>query len=557
MTRTSMWLVALVLLVGAMGQAIPPPTISKDAISPDAPPEVRQAIEQLYGDSMSQSEALEGMRHYGREAAFAMPFLASMLRSAQPGWTDFENETMEDVPGLDLPGLDLLVLLSELGPDAWETLSEALRDKNPNVRAGAAYALGQMQSMAMPAGSAETARAWELLAAALETQLIHATHDPDPRVRGFAVRALFDHPRERVTSTLVEAAHDSNASTRAWAAAGLAKRHDPRALGLLVAVLAGKDSAPKWTALIALQELGDRRAVEPLLGVLKDDDTIVREDAAEALGAIGDRRAVPALIKLLRDKDAHTAAAAAAALGRLRDDRAFGPLLAAYHDTDRSIRKDSLRALGGMHDKRALAVLLKAMRDADPGFRAAAATGLGMRREAAVVDLLTEALGDPITYVRAAAAQSLGEIRALTVIEPLAYALAAEADSNAERAMISALGHFGADAFPTLEPLLQDPQAALRRVAAFGLGSGRVEKALEPLAKAAASDPNPSVRLAALWAVWQMDPKRAISLAVAEIGDENEAVRQGAQKTLPELTGQHFGINTAKWQQWWAGQPHP
>ena len=128
--------------------------------------------------------------------------------------------------------------------------------------------------------------------------LIAALHDPDPRLRGEAARAL--------------------------GALG-----SPRAVPGLIAVLqADTDSGTRMAAAYSLGLLGDHRAVDPLLARLADtsEDRGVRGLAAEALTGPGERRAVPGLIAALADSSAEVRFWAAFALGELADPAALSAL---------------------------------------------------------------------------------------------------------------------------------------------------------------------------------------------------------------------------------------
>ncbi|MFC5138149.1 HEAT repeat domain-containing protein [Actinomycetospora rhizophila] len=188
------------------------------------------------------------------------------------------------------------------GADALPRLVALLADRDPEVRAVAARALGHL---ADPSAAAPLVRALaapdarlphqEALSAVARTgiashgALLRAADDLDPRVRARAVEALglvgAVGAAPRLVTALVE---DPVAEVRLRAARALGRLGSPVALEPLLAATAGSEPAP------------------------------LRATAAQALGALGARTAVPVLARLVADPDhwvAHTAAAALLAAG--------------------------------------------------------------------------------------------------------------------------------------------------------------------------------------------------------------------------------------------------
>ncbi len=162
-------LVSLSLVSARPAAALPPPTIPTESVPADTPPPVKQAIEQLCErNPRTQSGALERLEQAGPAASSAVPFLMSMLPQIRPGWMVLFGSDSPD----DHAGYTLLHTLAAIGEPAVGPLVEALRDKNPLVRAGAAYAL-TMVRQSLPAAP-----------------LLAALRDPDARVREFAAEGL-------------------------------------------------------------------------------------------------------------------------------------------------------------------------------------------------------------------------------------------------------------------------------------------------------------------------------------------------------------------------------
>jgi HEAT repeat protein len=134
---------------------------------------------------------------------------------------------------------------------------------------------------------------------------------------------------ERALAPLAAVLHDPDPRLRGEAARALGALDSPRAVPGLIAVLqTDADPDTRMAAAYSLGLLGDQRAVDPLLAKLADtgEDPRVRGFAAEALIGPGERRAVPALIAALRDPSAEVRFWAAFALGELRDPAALSAL---------------------------------------------------------------------------------------------------------------------------------------------------------------------------------------------------------------------------------------
>jgi len=230
---------------------------------------------------------------------------------------------------------------------AVEPLIAALKDKDSEVRSGAAWLLG--------VGA-------RLDPSAVEP-LITALKDLDPSVRWSAARSL------------------------GWAAG-------PRAVGPLIAALKDKDTKVRSEAAEALRGRTDPRTVEALIAALDDADPEVGKDAVSVLGGIKDPHVVESLIVRLKDKGSSVPWAAVLLWYQITDHRARAaePLIAARVDPLIAARVDPLIAAmkGGK----------------DPRVRTDAAEALG-EIGAPAVDSLIAALGDQDLNVRLYAAYAL------------------------------------------------------------------------------------------------------------------------------------------------------
>ncbi|HVP95394.1 MAG TPA: HEAT repeat domain-containing protein [Methanoregulaceae archaeon] len=138
-------------------------------------------------------------------------------------------------------------------PEHIQELVNDLKNKNENIRWGAAFALVKIGEPTVES-------------------LIHALDDPDSIVR---LRA-------------------------AWA---LGIIRDGRALRPLISALRDGDWSVRMRASDALGELMDNSAVEPLISLFRDENENVRRHAVMAISKIGDKSALPKLEVVLRDAD--------------------------------------------------------------------------------------------------------------------------------------------------------------------------------------------------------------------------------------------------------------
>ena len=235
--------------------------------------------------------------------------------------------------------------LVRIGRPAVEPLLTVLDDHNPNVRAGAARALGKI-------GDPH----------ALDALVFRLRFDKDIEVRKSAVWALHIGGA-RAVDPLIEALRDPDEWVRFGAVIVLAKIGQP-AVHALIATLQDRSSQVRASAAETLGRIGDAQAADSLTDTLLDMDTEVWQQAAISLGRMRDARAVSYLIDVIRDSDSELRTKAIKALGHISDVRAVDPLITiVYHEEDRWMRLFGIEALGRIGDIRAIEVLVDAAYD--------------------------------------------------------------------------------------------------------------------------------------------------------------------------------------------------
>jgi HEAT repeat protein len=377
-------------------------------------------------------------------------------------------------------------------------LMAALKSANPEVRAEAANALGNLGPDAKPA----------------IPQLTQMLKDPNQNVRGKAARALAEAGPEAVPS-LTAALKDQEA--RPYAAAALAEfRPVPQdALGALIDNLKEESPEQRGPAQAALISIGPP-AVPPLIDTLKDKER--RNGAALTLGRIGKpaEPALPNLLEGLRDPDATFRMSAHHALVFLGPG-AVPYLVRALADPSERVWYSAVLALGkiGPAARSAVPALVDALKGGNTSLRILALNALvridpghqavGERLEE-IVPVLIEALKHEEAAIRNWACVCLGK-----------------------------LGKGAKAAIPALAKIVQDKETTIRVLAIVALGEigGGAAEAIAPLI-AALAETNGRVHTAAMAALRRLGTAVAAEL-VAAFKNKEELVRTGAAEVLARI----------------------
>jgi HEAT repeat protein len=187
------------------------------------------------------------------------------------------------------------------------------------------------------------------------------------------------------------------------------------AVPILVGDLQDEDPLFRMHLSTALARIG-APAVPELVGALEHANPYVRAGAARALGEIGPaaRAAIPALITELTDQYRFVVLASATALQRIGSD-SIGPLCEALRDRDNSERIMITGIFGrmGADAGDAAPALSAALTDSDANLRGAAAEALAAIGPPAKASIpaLTRALDDAEPRVRLYAAAALWEVQ--------------------------------------------------------------------------------------------------------------------------------------------------
>jgi len=345
--------------------------------------------------------------------------------------------------------------------------SGLLQDSDPAVRLRAVTALGQIgQEWALgPLGAMLDDEEWQIRKKA-----------------AWALGRIGDGRERRVVSQLINALRDTNEEVAEEATIALG-RLGKISLRPLLSCLEDDRERVYRSAVRALSLIGEP-IVERLIEVLDNEqqNPRIRRGVAEALGEIGDVRAIPHLIDIFHTRDADLKQAAEIALGKMGKP-AVEPLIAALPTQDVETALGAVEALRRIGEA-AIPYLIDALDGEGPEVRGAAMKALTRIGEPAI-PALTKALFDSRWQVRRRAARILHSSSSDLVIEPAIRALSDE-DEGVRAIAARILAEMGDER--AVEPLAQvartDPSESVRREAIRALGMSGNELAVAPLLEA-------------------------------------------------------------------------
>ncbi len=352
-----------------------------------------------------------------------------------------------------------------LGKPATAWLKELTDPNPPDVRRGAAFALGKCGS------------------AAAVPELVRALReDSDAGVRDAAAFAIGELAAEHRDAALWRQAggplrkmlaeeKDARARRSAACAIGQFGPDAAEARDDLEKALGSPDAAVRQNAAWAIGRLKDKAGasgVARLARALQDEDPGVRRDAAAALGEVGRPTATPAVVPLVqcltREKAAEVRPVLVGSLVALvgpQDKGVADDLRGLLKEEDREVRRGvalALAKVGGEPARAAVPVLVEALRDDDATARELAAAALANVGEAAgdAVPALGAALADRSPEVRRNAALALTHVgeRAGEAIRPLVRALDRQEPLPVRRYAAEAISHAGEPVNTVLPQLL-------------------------------------------------------------------------------------------------------
>jgi len=371
-----------------------------------------------------------------------------------------------------------------------------------------------------------------------EQTLLAALRNPSPEVRGGAALALGALDDPRAIAPLFELLRkDPDPGVRMRAGQAIEAFRDPGAVDAFFAELASDNLESLACAIRALGRLSDPRIADRLAELMeKHPHQYVRRRAAEALGGKRDPRAVDALIEQLGSVIPGERALAAQLLGMIGDPRAVEPLIAAIRvpgENDTVLGRAST-ALGKIGDPRAIEALAVVLRGATKRYQTEAAVAL-QEIGTAAIPAVAALLKDPAPEVRRRAVTTLARFPDEQVVEPLLSALQDE-DLGARYDAVSGLGRFPRDqrivepligilrqAKPEVrDPELEKQREERQRQGGFGFGIRSAEPKIDTI----------ELRIRAADILGWTRDRRAAQALLETMNDGDHWVRQAAKGAL-------------------------
>jgi HEAT repeat protein len=261
----------------------------------------------------------------------------------------------------------------------------------------------------------------------------------------------------------------------------------------------------------------------------KDASSIQEESARETDSTDRLTKGIPQevrrQIERLGSLDPKERLAAVKELSKSNDPDIIKHLFEALKDSDFYVSKAAAGRLRLKDDPRVVDLLISALDDNSINARRNAAWSLGLMKERRAVEPLIECLQDDEGSVRMNAATALGKIR----------------DSRATKHLISTLRK-------------DDASVVCKAARALGeIGSGEMDDDITLDALIETLDHrNPNVRHASAIALGDTEDPRAIEPLITYLKNaRSKKSRVTAGIALKMITGQKFGTDISKWEQWW------
>jgi HEAT repeat protein/protein-S-isoprenylcysteine O-methyltransferase Ste14 len=239
-------------------------------------------------------------------------------------------------------------LLSGIGEPAMESLITLLKDKDANVRAYSAAALGglKLEGVVSP--------------------LIALLSDGDSYVRRTAAESLGRTGSPQAIQPLIAALEDQTRDLAGAAARALGQIKHPDVIPPLIEALQNSASNATGAAAQALGELGAKEAIGPLIQCFEEMPNCPYDLVGTALWKLNSERAVDAWIAgLKRGSWWYPRAFCAAELGKNKLEKGLTPLQEALKDESPEVRRAAVLALMEFRSGKTIETLRKALADRD------------------------------------------------------------------------------------------------------------------------------------------------------------------------------------------------
>jgi HEAT repeat protein len=431
--------------------------------------------------------------------------------------------------------------------DSVPPLIFALKDKAPEIRSSAAFALSQFKDPQVV------------------EPMLKLLQDPIPLVRVAAVQMLSQLNDEQVIKELVTMLRDTDATVRqrtvrsldqiGWrpeddaartayvlASGDLSQVAELGAEGIpsLVEMLHHTDPEKQLAAVKTLGGISDPRISKLMQQALLKSNGMVRIAALETLERLADPSAYETVARLFKDKASNIRAAAIVTAVSCDGQRARPVLIGLLKDASWEVRLQSARALGKLGHLEAVEGLCHVLQDKDHDVRESAAHALGKLADPRSIQALVLALMDLQSFVRTAAHNALFRIdRNWKKSDGARSALPQiKAARNHREYWIS---HSAEKLLSQIQPDSEDdetgwkPGYTPREAAKPGQGDKNAAHPALAILTDMLRDPDRALRLAAAAALGDLREKKAVPSLLIASRDHDSFVRQSAERALASL----------------------
>ena len=330
-------------------------------------------------------------------------------------------------------------------------LQQAMRSENAFVRGAAARAAGESGD------------------ASLIPLLKKAAGDVYHTTRLFALKGLNSVSEKEAQALAETMARDSNVWVQSAALELLAERQTPAARDLILPHLESPDRPVRLAAAAALVRLGEKQYLDNILKAARDPNALERYQAIGYLGKMPAEKSLHVLMPLLENDEEDTVYYSLKAMGK-KVPRKMAPLLNKLtHSENPSVRYQAVLLMGYLPPKISRVRVLELCEDADAMVRVSAAVAMTRMRLADCERVFSKELKHPDYGIRSTTARILGELP-LSQRPALLSGALNDSNTRVRTSAVRAVGMMGgAEAFPLLVRMLEDPQEAVRAYAAGGL----------------------------------------------------------------------------------------
>jgi HEAT repeat protein len=201
---------------------------------------------------------------------------------------------------------------------------------------------------------------WHLPHPSAVPKLKELLNDSDPKIRGWAARALGAIATPEATAATLAALDDENNIVRRQAAWSLEHSQPQVDLSVILERLESEEDVGVRRSLYGLlAQRGGRSMLETLARHWGNQDSSDRASLMKAIGSIGGEEAVESLGRGLKDPDGRVVAFAAEALGKIGNERAIDLLIEGLRSPRWVVVQECTKQLHELREERAAPMIAK------------------------------------------------------------------------------------------------------------------------------------------------------------------------------------------------------